>query len=173
MKTVLKICNVITYVASIAGMVFVVAMVLLTFCDVVMRYIFKSPIIGATELVQMMFICLVLGWGNSASGRDNLRIDIVLDALPKKVAAIVDIIVTVVMIGIAILIAYALMVSAGFSKQFNEYYSLLKFPKYPFIIIMCVGYLIGVVGLISKIIRHILELLRLDEPQQQKGDVAE
>jgi len=53
------------YWYSVAGMIFFVCMVFLTFFDVILRYFFGRPISGSIEITEIMMVILVfscLSW---------------------------------------------------------------------------------------------------------------
>ena len=65
------------------------AMTLVTFANVVMRYVFNSNLLWALELTVFMFGWLVLlGASYAVKTRAHLGVDIVVDAVPPRVARI-------------------------------------------------------------------------------------
>ncbi len=71
--------------------VMMVALIVLTFVGVLKRYIFRSPITWQEE-VQMLLFLWVVFLGGSAAFRagSHIAIEIVVDALPKKLGALVE-----------------------------------------------------------------------------------
>ena len=68
-----------------------VCLVILTFVGVLKRYILRSPITWQEE-VQMLLFLWVVFLGGSAAFRtgSHIAIEIVVDALPKKLGALVE-----------------------------------------------------------------------------------
>lgn len=166
MKTITKVCNSITSALSYVGMVVICAMVLMVFLDVILRKFLSISLIGVTEMTQMLWICMVLGWGKSTEGNDNLRIDMLVDCFPKRARHIIDIIVCVVMIVICVLTAWRVFENAMYNLEKGVYYSLLNIHTWPFIIVICIGYIGGCLGLVAKIIRHIETLTGKRESEE-------
>ena len=169
MKFVTKLCNWITTAMSYVGMAVICAMVAMVFVDVILRKLFSISMIGVTEMTQMLWICMVLGWGKSAEGNDNLRIDMLVDCFPKRARHIVDIIVCIVMIAICLLTAWRVFENAMNNMEKGVYYSLLNIQTWPFIIVISIGYLGGCLGLIAKVIRHVEALTGKDEREGKEA----
>lgn len=161
MKTLSKICEKITSILFIMGIAAISLMVLLVFTDVILRKVFSISIIGVTEMTQMLWICMILGWGGSVKGRDNLYIDILVDRLPTKKREIVEIIVTVFMIAISSLLAWRCFENAMYNKGKGVVFSLLGIQTYPFIITLSLGYVGGCIGLLNKLITHLTALMEI------------
>ena len=107
------------YVRSIAWMmrlvrvtvgVLLTASVILNFCNIIGRYIFHAPIVGASEIMLFFMIAIVfLGCGAVAWEGRHIKMDILLDRFPKRlqyalriVIEIVALIVSLVVIDLAI-----------------------------------------------------------------------
>ncbi len=160
-----KICDKITNTLFIIGIAAISLMVLLVFLDVILRKIFSISIIGVTEMTQMLWICMILGWGRSVKGRDNLFIDIIVDRLPPKRKELVEIIVTVFMILVSALLAWRCFQNALYNKSKGTIFSLLGIQTYPFIIILSLGYVGGCVGLLNKLLTHVAALFGISHRQ--------
>lgn len=167
MKTITKVCNAITAALSYVGMAVICGMVLMVFVDVILRKFLSISLIGVTEMTQMLWICMVLGWGKSVEGNDNLRIDMLVDCFPKKAQHVIDIIVCAFMIAICALTAWRVFQNAMYNMDKGVYYSLLNIQTWPFITVISVGYIGGCLGLVAKIIRHI-NALTGNEPAEGK-----
>lgn len=167
MKTITKVCSGITNAMSWVGIVMIAAMVVMVFVDVILRKFLSISLIGVTEMTQMLWICMVLGWGKSVEGNDNLRIDMLVDCFPKKAQHIIDIIVCLVMIAVCVLTAWRVWENALYNMDKGVYFGLLGIQTWPFITVISVGYLSGCVGLVAKIIRHVNALMG-NEPAEGK-----
>lgn len=68
------------------GILAIVAMMFLVVFDVVGRYFFNRPIIGATEIVQILNILLsFFGLIWCTLGKEHIKVDILENIIPRKV----------------------------------------------------------------------------------------
>jgi TRAP-type C4-dicarboxylate transport system permease small subunit len=98
----------------IAGTV-LAALILFTFCGVIMRYFIGRPVIWGEEF-QLFCIIIIVFFGAGAGFRtgSHVAIDIVVDRLPRKVQRIFECIIYV--ITMLVFIYFALQ-SAAFARQ--------------------------------------------------------
>jgi TRAP-type C4-dicarboxylate transport system permease small subunit len=76
---------------SIIGMVMFVAMVGLTFVNVILRYIFNRPLTATVELTELMMVIVVfLGLGYSQFAKTHVVMDIVTEKLKPKPKLVMD-----------------------------------------------------------------------------------
>lgn len=69
------------------------SMMLLTFCDVILRYLFNRPILGSMELTEFMMVILVtFGLAYCAFHKGHIRVDIVLMHTSRRANRVLDII---------------------------------------------------------------------------------
>lgn len=158
MRVVERVLRGVVKVFSFLSLLFVVAMMLLGVLDVVLRIFFKAPIIGATELTQMMMVGMVLALGAGVLGDENITVDFVMDFFPQRTRWVVELITSVITIGVCLLISYEGIKSAIYSHSYNYAYSLLGVPEWPFLVVLSVGFLGGVVAIIAVMIRLVYNL---------------
>lgn len=152
MKTAHKVLMGITEALSALSTLIVTAMLLLVVADVLLRTFFNMPITGATEITQMMMVGLILGFAKSCLGRDNLKVDFVADMLPKKVQFVLDVITSVLCIGVSILLCWRTFENAMYTREKNlVYLTLTSVPKWVFVLLLAVGFIGGIVGFILRI----------------------
>ncbi|WP_258359817.1 TRAP transporter small permease [Moorella sulfitireducens] len=164
MKLLEKIAHFIINALSYMSIFIVVAMMLLVVSDVILRIVFKSPLVGATEITQMMLVGMLLAFGRSCLGDDNLKVDFVMNYCPRKVRLVFRIITSLISIGMCILIAWRSFETALYSKGYNIHYLMLKnVPQWPFIILLVIGFLGGCFGLGLLIARYVHQLRTPEE----------
>lgn len=132
MKTANKAAKLISNILNIISIVAVLAMLVLVVADVVLRALFKSPIIGATEIVRMMMICITPSFVCAVVEDQHIKVGLIMDRLGRKGQIIVDIVTLLLTAGICALISWQAFVYTKYAIKFKEYYSLLKIPKWPF-----------------------------------------
>src|SRR5690606_10079135 len=92
--------------ALAAGLV-LAAMMLLTVADVALRWLFKYPVIGTTEITESMMACIAffaLAW--CAAEKSHLKVDLVVERFPPRVQGLIDSLTTVVGLCLVALIAW-------------------------------------------------------------------
>ena len=71
--------------------VMMVALVILTFVGVLMRYIMRSPITWQEEVQMLLFLWFVfLGGAGAFRAGSHIAIEILVDALPKKIGGVIE-----------------------------------------------------------------------------------
>ena len=137
------------------------AMMLLTVSDVFLRYFFRRPIIGATEITENMMACLVffaLAW--CAAQRSHLKVDPVISIFSPRVQAVFD-----TLTGLAGLVMVALITWRNFMeaiaiRQLNIVSSLIKIPAFPFYYVIALGSAILCLVMIVQVIQEIKKVVR-------------
>lgn len=139
-----------------AACIVLLVLLCLTFVNVIMRYIMRSPITWAEELQMFMFLWIVyLGAGAAFRNGSHVVIEIVVDALPagaKRVAELVG-------------FAVSLAVLCYLTLQGNAYYmqmvstgkisTLLRIPyRYAYLVIP-VGNVLMLVSLVFSNVKNI------------------
>jgi tripartite ATP-independent transporter DctM subunit len=81
----LESLNPVIYWYSVAGMIFFICMVFLTFFDVILRYFFSKPLSGSIEITELMMVILVFSSISFAQLKDaHVKMDIFTSSLGKK-----------------------------------------------------------------------------------------
>ena len=86
-----RVINAVSVLFAKVGLVILVAMMLLTVAEVLLRYVFNRPILGSTEVIQFMMVTLaflVLVWCTMRRG--HVKVEVVARHFPLKVQAICD-----------------------------------------------------------------------------------
>ena len=92
-----------------AGAVGLAIIVMLTFFDVVGRYLFNAPIIGAVDVIELMMgMMIYLGVGLTTHARGHIRVDLVSDRLRGRLRALCDIFTLGISIVVVALICWQL-----------------------------------------------------------------
>jgi len=125
------------------GLIFLPAMMILTVCDVVCRYLFSAPIPGSGELNELMLLTLItLGLGYAHREKANVKITLLLNILPDRAKAFSDMIT-----GLLGLVISAFLSACSFFSGIEEFHAdtatdMLSVPLYPFKFVLAVGCLL-------------------------------
>jgi TRAP-type C4-dicarboxylate transport system permease small subunit len=109
-------------------------MILLTVCDVVLRYAFNRPIVGAYEITQyMLLISVFASFAYCQMLRGHIQISMVVRILPKRVAFIIFTLTSLMTTAIMFFIGYAAAQQAIYAAAKGFTSDVLRFPTSPFI----------------------------------------
>ncbi|NNG07534.1 MAG: TRAP transporter small permease [Desulfobacteraceae bacterium] len=118
-------------------------MMFLTFADVLLRYIFNSPVPGATELIEfMMGIVVTFSVAYTAHEKSHIGVDLLVMKLKERTRKMIGVFTNFLTLGLFILICwqtYILMTEDYHSKIIS---AVLYIPVYPFIATVTVGFVI-------------------------------
>ena len=117
------------------------AMMFLIMTDVVLRYIFNSPITGSYEIIQyLMTILISFAIVYCAYKGSHVSVDIVFDLLPLKPQSIVRGVGSFIVLVLFSLIAWE---NIQYIKEIHDQKltsSILYIPSYPFVAAVAVGF---------------------------------
>ena len=81
-------------------------MMLLTASDVTLRQ-FKSPLMGTIDITEFLMAILVsFGLAYCAIRKGHVKVDLIVERLPRRVQAIIDTVTTLLSLGLCILITW-------------------------------------------------------------------
>ncbi len=117
------------------------AMMFLIMTDVVLRYVFNSPITGSYEIIQYMMAVLVsFAVVYCGYKRSHVSVDIVFDLLPPRPRSIVAFLGSLIVLILFILIAWqnVLYVKETYDQRLTS--TILYIPTFPFVAAVAVGF---------------------------------
>jgi TRAP-type C4-dicarboxylate transport system permease small subunit len=137
------------------------AMMLLTVSDVFLRYSFSRPIIGTTELTEIMMICVAfLGLAWCAVKRGHLKVDLVMAHFSPRIQAIVDSITLLAVLGLCVFITWRSFLESITVMRLGSTSSLLEVPDYPFYFILTFGFAILCVVMVTNLIEVVAKAVK-------------
>jgi TRAP-type C4-dicarboxylate transport system permease small subunit len=128
-------------VLLIIGISVLAVMMFLMAADVILRYLFNSPLPGAYELFEyMMAIIVSFGIVYCAHRRGHVTVDLVVDRFPKKVQAVIGSITSFFSLGLFILITWQNLwyIKEQFGSRLTS--AVLLIPVYPFVAVVAIGF---------------------------------
>ncbi|MCF0230092.1 MAG: TRAP transporter small permease [Parasporobacterium sp.] len=134
--------------------VLLVAMAILMFVQVIMRYIFAHAFPWAEELCRYMFIWFsCMGFAFGVKRHCDLRVDGIYNAAPKALKIVMDVIVTLCMITFAAVVAYGgiSVVDSYFKK--GTLTSSLQIPTGIVYLSLMVGLLLMLLRIIQRLVK--------------------
>lgn len=143
MKKVEKIIRVIIEASGIVGVVFLLAMMMMTVLDVILRYFFRRPIVGSVEISISLMVCVVfLGIAWCALNDGHISVDIITSKLSGRGRSILNGFDNLVTFLLAIVIAWRSLDEALLVKMMDVTSPLLGIPRYPFVLVTAFGFLL-------------------------------
>jgi len=147
-------------VAAISG-IGLLALMFVMAGDVMGRYFFNHPIPGAYELVEyIMAIVVPFSVAYSAAQKCHVGVDILVERLPRKSRAAVDILtqlVTIILVGFLIWQGWVGFFEAQSSSIKS---SVLQIPNAPFLLAVPIGFMAFIVFMVAHISETIREVFK-------------
>ena len=132
---------------GVVASVILLAMMLLTFVDVVARYVFSRPLRGAFEVTELMLVVLIFAGLPLVSYADeHALMDFVDRLLPSRAQRALDGLVQGVSAAIMFLLAWQVWLKADRIWAYRDATDVLRIVYGPFVYFMAV--MIGLAGLI-------------------------
>jgi TRAP-type C4-dicarboxylate transport system permease small subunit len=154
------ICPVVELLHTV-GMGVLALMMLLTASDVILRYAFNRPIVGAYDLTEyMMAIVVSFGLAYCAFMKGHVRVDLVVSHLPQRLQAVIDSIT-----GLLSVFLFAVITWQSFVYMLALFHSglestVLLIPRFPFTGLVCLGsafltlvLLVDFIDFLSRVVR--------------------
>ncbi len=138
------------WLAIIAGVI-LVGLVILTFADVLMRYLFSAPIAGRQDIIEMGMIA-VLSLAAPYAWRigDHITVDVVPD-LPWQGARALRVVlvrlIVALLLGLLSFTAYQRIEEA---ELFNEATNIILIPHQPFLWLMAVAFAVHLLAVLGE-----------------------
>jgi TRAP-type C4-dicarboxylate transport system permease small subunit len=139
MKAVRSVINIFIYIAVAA----IVVMLAITFLDVVFRLLFARPIVGATEVCEILMAVMLTAMGGSLLAGKTVQVDVMLDALPRKASFTIDRIVLIITAAYCFLVGYSTILNGRFSMVSSRSYTFIGVPQWPFLMLLGFSFLLA------------------------------
>ena len=135
-----KIAYPISRAISRVGAGILALMMFLTAMDVLLRYFLNRPISGALALTQyMMVVIVVSGLGYCTVEKGHVRVEVFIERFPLKTQTILNVITSLLSLGLFVLITRQAVVYTGLLLDANLTSPVLFIPTFPFAIILALG----------------------------------
>ncbi len=126
-------------VLGIASAATLIAMMLITVADVVLRYLFAAPIRGAFELTELGLLVLIFaGLPLVSRANEHVTMDFIDRVLPPRARMLVVRIVHVFTAGIMLVLAWMMWLKAGKIAAYADTSQSLGIPLAPFVYFMAI-----------------------------------
>jgi TRAP-type C4-dicarboxylate transport system permease small subunit len=138
-----------------------VAMMLFTVANVVLRAFFNRPIPGDAELIEIAMVCTgFLGVAWCALKGKHIRVDLFVSFLPKRAQDIIDVLGYIAILGVSVIIAWQSIIEGLANRQMDRLSPSLEIPIFPFNWVTGLGYGVLCLALLVLIAKSIREVLK-------------
>jgi TRAP-type C4-dicarboxylate transport system permease small subunit len=125
--------------AVVSGLI-LLALIGLTFVDVVLRYVFSSPFLGAKDLLQMgMVMVISLAFPFTWRMGGHIVVDLIPDYGLEALTRLRDLVVRLIGIFIFALLAWRGWIRADDAVLFNEATNMIGVPFQPFFLVLAIA----------------------------------
>ena len=115
---------------SVAGYAWIM---LLTVCDVILRYVLNSPIIGSYEMIECSMIFTVyLSFAYCQMERGHVRVTLLIARFPRRMRFAILAFLGIISTAMCIFMLYAAQMQAQIAYASNYQTAVVKIPLYPF-----------------------------------------
>jgi TRAP-type C4-dicarboxylate transport system permease small subunit len=159
MKKIEKIVRLIIETCGIIGIVILLAMMMMTVADVILRYFFSKPIIGSMEISVLLMVCVVflcIGW--CALNDGHISVDILTGKLSKRGRLLLNGFDNIVTLITALLIAWRSFMEALSARDMAVTSPILGIPRYPFVFVTSFGFFLLFSAAVILFIKNIRSL---------------
>jgi TRAP-type C4-dicarboxylate transport system permease small subunit len=156
MRNFVNILGLFSYFLSRLGCVALFAMMCLTVVDVVGRYVFNSPILGAFEITEFMVLIMVFSFlGYAQAQKAHVTVDIFYDKFPANVRRIIAIANYIISFIVMLIVCWMGFEKAVETWQTGEKPLNLAVLNYPFVFFLSFGALVMCLEYIRDVIRKL------------------
>lgn len=132
-------------------------MMFLTAADVILRYVFNSPIIFAQEVTELLLVIVVaLGLSYCGIEKGHVSVDILANNLPTRVQAILDCITNLITIVFFSVVAWRSILHMEYLAGNRITTLSLLIPIYPFVGLVCLGFALFTIVLLMDLFDSII-----------------
>ena len=134
-------------VLGIAASVLLLCLMLVTFVDVVARYLFNRPIRGAFELTELILLVLIFaGLPLVSHGDEHVTMDFIDRMLPARAVPLLIRVVHGVVAAVFLFLTWQVLIKAERIAGYGDTTDVLRIPVGPFVYFMAA--MIGLTGLV-------------------------
>lgn len=157
-----KVARHIAKLLNFLGGVVLVCMMFFTGLDVVLRYFFKSPILGSFEIVSFMLPAVVaFGFASCFLHEGHVRVDLLISMLSEKKQAILHAVSYFIVLVLFIILTIATFQRGLLLHTTGKTSEVLYWPYYPFVFVVFAGFISVVLVSMQKLCETIVKAVRL------------
>lgn len=137
LKTLRTVARVLLYISYAA----IAVMAVMTVFNVIMRYIFKSPASGVTEISQMLLIIAMTALAYACIDGRFIAVDAFVGRFPKNANLTIEIIMGIIGFAFFFFVGWQLLHQVSVSISTHEAYFMIKAPRWPMYLILGISFI--------------------------------
>ena len=142
------------------GVLILAAMMCLTAVDVLMRYAFNSPIMGAFDITEYMMVLLVAFTLAYCSLKKRLvKVDLLSQYFPVRIRAIIDSFTSLIGLAIFALITWQTVIYVKVQYETHVSSLVLHIPRYPFIALLAFSFFCFIITLLADFLENVSKVI--------------
>jgi TRAP-type C4-dicarboxylate transport system permease small subunit len=141
LKLYIKAVYFFAHKCGLFGAAVMVGLMLLTVADVVLRSLFRAPILGSFELTEFALVVmafLAIPW--AAVKKANVRVDLLVSSLTPKMQAVFDSVTCFMALVVTAFCAWYTVPQALYIWRLGTESDMLRIPVYPFYFLVAFGF---------------------------------
>ncbi len=160
-QQIVKITNLLIRLGAYISAAVLVSMMLLTVCDVFLRYVFNRPILGSIEITQSMLITLAFfAIAYCALIGGNVKMDLLVSNLPPRGQAAFDIAGYVFCLALSIPMTWRFLSEALDMQRLGLASAILGIPNYPFYLVVSVACAMLSIVLLIELVKAVYGMVK-------------
>jgi TRAP-type transport system small permease protein len=143
------------YVSSVT----IGVIMMLTVADVFMRYVFKRPITGSTEITEFMMVILLLSIVPAAMAHRHITVDVFTERLTPKGQAFFDAIMLLASSWLVVIMSWRAFKACFFMINNDVRSPTLDVSIYPFYIVVAIAFILLFFAMIALFVQRVIEVV--------------
>jgi TRAP-type C4-dicarboxylate transport system permease small subunit len=146
----------ISEIFGVVAVVVLVCMMMLTVCDVCLRYFFNRPIMASAEVTEYMMVMVgFLGLAWCAVKGMHIKVQLIVGRFSERAQGIVDTINHIIVVGLCVIIAWRSFSESLVAREMGRASEITGTPHYPFYLIVVLGYILLLLIMIPLLVQAI------------------
>ena len=158
MRIYLKIAEMIAAACRILVEIAIVAIMLLTVADVILRHTIHTTIMGVTEYSQMLMAIILLATASTALSDSHIKVDILYNHLGKTRQSICVILTSILSMAISVITAARAFFETDRAIRDHITYLTLAWPQWPFYLLFGIAMAALCIAALGVIFKTIMEM---------------
>lgn len=143
------------------GALVMVGLMLFTVADVVLRSLFRAPILGSFELTEFSLVVmafLAIPW--AAAKKVNVRVDLLVSRLAPKTQVVIGSVTCLMALIVTAFCAWYTVPQALYIFRLGQESDMLKIPVYPFYLLVSFGFFLVFLILVADFIELVRKAVK-------------
>lgn len=148
-----------------------IAMLLIIFANVFLRYVFSNPLYWGDEtMIDLMLLMVYAGFGFVLTDGAHIRVTVAFARLPIKVQRVIWVITSLLTVGYSAYLLYAMITLVRETIQIGTFSMTTRWPVYPWQLVIAIGLFILVVASVFLVVEKTGIALGIRKEKERKEE---